>query len=160
MGRLTDDMIRLCGEISVLRGDRKAFLNELKHDVVGIQIGVASMKAGFRNAHAQMARKMKTERAGFIFNLERTVAGLKNAVAGIRKEFAVDITGARREWSGPSPSERRAREEAERRRMEAERKVAGETEQKRSDTEGSKGLGKEEEKKKARSTLTNRRKTR
>ena len=106
MGNLTSDMTRLCGEISAWRGAREAFLKELVD-------GVKQMQAGFRHAHAEMARKTKAERKAF-------VSGLKKTVFGMRKEFATDIAGAHRAWFGPPPTERKAMELKEQRRAEAE----------------------------------------
>jgi len=86
MGNLTSDMTRLCGEISALHGAREAFLKDL-------QGAVSGMQAGFRNAHAEMARKTKTERVAFISSLKKTVSGM-------RTEFMADIAGAHRAWFG------------------------------------------------------------
>jgi hypothetical protein len=86
MGILTSDMIRVCGEINALRDAREALLKELVN-------GVKQMQAGFRHAHAEMATKTKAGRVAFVSSLKKTVSGL-------RKEFATDIAGARRAWSG------------------------------------------------------------
>jgi hypothetical protein len=86
MGRLTDDMTRLCGEIVSLRGARKSFVKDLCHDV-------ATMKAAFRRAHKELSRANKAERA-------MAFADLKKTVAGLRHDFAADLEGARRAWAG------------------------------------------------------------
>jgi hypothetical protein len=86
MGNLNSDMTRLCGEISALRGAREAFLKDL-------QDAVSGMQAGFRNAHAEMARETKAERVGFVSGLEKTVFDM-------RKDFATDLAGAHRAWFG------------------------------------------------------------
>jgi len=79
MGRLTDDMTRLCGEIVSLRGARKAFVKDLSHST-------AALMANFHRAHQDMARKTKAER--------------RAAVAHLRKTMAADLEGARRAWAG------------------------------------------------------------
>ncbi len=86
MGNLSSDMTRLCGEINALHGAREAFLK-------GLQDAVSGMQTGFRNAHAEMARKTKTERVAFVSSLKKTVSGM-------RTEFVADIAGARQAWFG------------------------------------------------------------
>ena len=142
MGPLTESMTRLCGEIVTLRGARLTFVRDLGQDV-------AAMKAGFRQAHAEMGRRTKAERQGFVKVLGHEVASLmtgfhrahkamarqtkaerraavnhlKKTVGGMRREFALDLAGAHRVWFGPSPAERRAKAEAERHaKAEAESK--------------------------------------
>jgi hypothetical protein len=100
MGRLTEDMTQLCGEIHALRHARKAFINDLKQGMTATQAGVAAMRNSFRNARAEMARMTRVERAEFIFNLEKAVASLKKKVAVLRQEFAMDIKSAHQSWSG------------------------------------------------------------
>ena len=93
------------------------------------------MKADFRRAHADMARRTKAERQGFVKTLGDEVASLmagfhrahkamarqtkaerraavnhlKKTVGGMRREFALDLAGAHRVWCGPTPAERRAK---------------------------------------------------
>jgi len=86
MGVLTDDMTRLSGEIAQLHGSLEAFVGDLK-------TGVVAMKADFRKAHRQMAKKTGAERAAFVSDLVKKVAGL-------RSEFAADIAGAHQAWFG------------------------------------------------------------
>jgi len=71
MGRLTDEMTRLCGEIVALHKARKGFIKDLTHNV-------AAMKANFRRAHAER----------------------RAAVAHLKKTVAADLEGARRAWAG------------------------------------------------------------
>jgi hypothetical protein len=139
-------MTRLCGEIVALRGARLTFVRDLGQDV-------AAMKADFRRAHFEMARRTKAERQGFVKALGHEVASLmagfhrahkamarqtkaerraavnhlKKTVGGMRREFALDLAGAHRVWCGPTPAERRAQAEAERHaKAEAESKRARE----------------------------------
>lgn len=86
MGRLTEEMTRLCGEIVALRGARKGFVKDLTHNV-------ATMKATFRRAHNEMARKTKAERRAAMAHLKKTVGDMRHA-------FAADLDGARRAWAG------------------------------------------------------------
>jgi len=86
MGVLTNDMTRLSGEIAELHGSLEAFVGDL-------ETGVAAMKADFRKAHRQMAKKTAAERAEFVSDLVEKVAGLRN-------EFAEDIAGAHQAWFG------------------------------------------------------------
>ena len=128
MGTLTESMTRLCGEIVALRGARLTFVRDLGQDV-------AAMKADFRRAHFEMARRTKAERQGFVRVLGLEVASLmagfhrahkamarqtkaerraavnhlKKTVGGIRREFSLDLAGAHRVWFGPSPAELQAK---------------------------------------------------
>jgi hypothetical protein len=117
MGILTDDMTRLCGEISASRGAREVFLKDLRYVV-------SEMQTGFRLAHAEMARETKAERVGFVSGLEKTVFDM-------RKDFATDLAGARQAWFGPPPAERMAKELKEQRRAEAEARKRKEEEERR-----------------------------
>jgi hypothetical protein len=86
MGRLTEEMTRLCGEIVALRGARKGFVKDLTNNV-------AAMKANFRRAHNDMAKKTRTERRAAMAHLKKTVGDMRHA-------FAADLEGARRAWAG------------------------------------------------------------
>jgi hypothetical protein len=86
MGRFTDEMTRLCGEIVTLRGARRTFVKDLTRHT-------AAMRAGFRRAHHEMAKKSKAERRAAVAHLKKTVAHMRHA-------FAADLQGARRVWAG------------------------------------------------------------
>lgn len=124
MGMLTDDMTRLCGEISALRGAREELMMDLAHGAKDLKDAVSGMQAGFRNARAQMARKTKAERVAFVSSLKKTVSGM-------RKGSTADIAGARRVLFGPIPAERMAKELKEQRRAEAEARKRKEEEERR-----------------------------
>ena len=145
MGTLTESMTRLCGEIVALRGARLTFVRDLGQDV-------AALKADFRRAHNDMARRTKAERQGFVKALGHEVASLmagfhrahkamarqtkaerraavnhlKKTVGGMRREFSLDLAGAHRVWFGPSPAELQAKAAARAQRAEAESKRARE----------------------------------
>ena len=93
MGRLTDDMTRLVGEIHAGRDDRGRLMRDLKHGTVEMKRAVAGMQARFGSAHADMAQRQQRMLHGFVSDLRATVAG-------VRKEFAADLAGARRVWFG------------------------------------------------------------
>ena len=127
MGSLTESMTRLCREIVGLRGARLTFIHDLGQNV-------AEMQANLRRDHSEMARRTKAERQIFVKDLGQEVETLlqgfhrahksmarktkaerlaavkqiKVCVGGMCQEFAQDLAGARRAWSGPSPAERRA----------------------------------------------------
>jgi hypothetical protein len=135
---LTESMTRLCGEIVAWRRARLGFVRDLSQKV-------ASMKASFRLAHTEMARRSKAERQDFVLALGHGVASLragfrrahkdmahktraerraatnrlKKTVSARRREFALDLAGAHRIWFGPSPAELKAKVEADRRAREA-----------------------------------------
>ncbi len=86
MGRLTDDLTRLVGEIHTGRADRARTIRDLKH-------ATAEMQTGFRSARADMARSQQRMLRDF-------VSGLRATVAGVRKEFAAENASAHRAWFG------------------------------------------------------------
>jgi hypothetical protein len=86
IGTLTNDMIRLCGEIGALHESRVQGIQDLKQTV-------SEMRAGFRDAHAAMADQTKT-------NLRDFVANVQGAVTAFREELLGDIAGAHRAWRG------------------------------------------------------------
>ena len=86
MGRFTDEMTRLVGEIVAVRSARKGCVKDLTHNT-------AALMANFHRAHKDMARKTKAERRA-------AVAHLKKSVGAMRHAFAADLDGARRAWAG------------------------------------------------------------
>ncbi|MGA9176769.1 MAG: hypothetical protein WBZ05_05955 [Desulfobacterales bacterium] len=170
MGRLTDDMTRLCGEIGDLRSSREGFISDLRHGISELKAGakkmqsgfrseheemsrnmkdnlgtfvsdlkskvsdmqsgfcseheemsrnmkdnlgtfvsdlkgkVSDMQSGFRKTHTKMAEKTKGERERFLSELGQSLNVLRQEIAGFRREFAVDIAGARRAWFGHFPA--------------------------------------------------------
>ncbi len=71
MGRITDDMTRLAGEIRAGHAARVSFVKDLKREV-------AAMREGFRRQNKERAR----------------------TVMALRHEVAADLAGARRAWAG------------------------------------------------------------
>jgi hypothetical protein len=70
MGRLTDDMTRLVGEIKAGHAERVSFVKDMRQEVV-------SMREGFCRANQERVREVK----------------------GLRQEVAADLGGARRAWA-------------------------------------------------------------
>ncbi len=93
MGRMTDDVTRLVGEIRASRDDRGRMMQDLRHVTADMKRAVAAMQTGFRSDHADMTRRQQRMLHGF-------VSGLKTKVATLRKEFANDLAGARKAWAG------------------------------------------------------------
>ncbi len=126
MGILTDDMTRLVGEIVDLRRGRGAFMKDLARETKEMEDSVSVMRAGFLKSHGGMARRLKANLKAFNRNLKSSVknmeagfnkahsamarktraerqafvADLNEAGAGLRQEFASDLSGARRAWQG------------------------------------------------------------
>ena len=133
MGKLTDDMTRLRGEIETLRGARAALLQEMARDARGLTTAVSAMQAYFAAAHTAMAKKTSGEREAFVaamidevnsllgeFSRDRNdmarkgrhdrevfLSEMRRQVTGLRKETADDLMGARLAWRGESPGKSR-----------------------------------------------------
>jgi len=116
MGPITEATTRLVGEIKAGHAARLSFVKDLKREV-------AAMREGFRRANDARVREVAALLAGF----RREHKERARTVMALRQEVAADLAGAHRAWFGPSPAERRAREQAERERRaqeEAERRHA------------------------------------
>ncbi len=129
MGKLTDDMTRLHGEIETLRGAREALLQEVARDARELTTSVSAMLAYFAAAQTAMAKKTSGEREAFVaamidevksllgaFSRDRAdmarkgrhdrgafLSEMRRQVTGMCKETADDLTGARLAWRGRSP---------------------------------------------------------
>jgi len=86
MGRFTEEMTRLCGEIVALRRVRKSFVKDLTYNT-------ANLIGNFHRSREEMARKTKAERLEAVAHLQKTVGAMRHA-------FAADLKGARRAWAG------------------------------------------------------------
>ena len=152
MGRLTEDMTNLRGEIDALHNGRVEFIAGLKQNVF-------ELKAGFNSNHAEMAAKLRDDldefvselkndvvelKAGFNSNhaemagelrdgLETFVSDLKGSVADLRQEAADDIAGAHKAWFGPSPAEPKVIVETRARAVDKEEPRAAEEPQRQED---------------------------
>lgn len=93
MGRLTDDMTRLVGEIHAGRGERGRLVQDLRQATTDMKRTVAAMQARFHAAHADTAAR---QRRGF----REFVGGLRSTVTSLRNGFANDLAGAHNAWLG------------------------------------------------------------
>ncbi len=131
MGNLTDDMTRLRGEVDALRGARGAMMNDLTRGARDLTMAVAAMRTGFTSAHAAMAKQTRGKRETFVdaviaevnsllgeFSRDRNdmarkgrdnrrtfLSKMRGQVAGMCKEMADDMMGARLAWRGERPGE-------------------------------------------------------
>ena len=85
---ITNDITRLCGEIVALREARGAMMRRLAREHMDRSQSVFQFRAHTRSAHAEMAKRTKTERLAFLRNWQR--------------ELQNDLAGARRAWAGAS----------------------------------------------------------
>jgi len=106
MGVLTDDMTRLRAEATAMRSERQALLGALHRGTADLQKAVGGMMEGFRQAQHKMAEETHAECAAFLEGVENAVTDLQKTVGGLRKEFAADVQGARRAWTGQGASSR------------------------------------------------------
>jgi predicted flap endonuclease-1-like 5' DNA nuclease len=83
------------------KADRVAFLSRLKDEVAGMQ-------RDFRNHQARMTREINTDLSAFLSGVRDFVSGLKATVGNLRQDFAADIAGARKAWSGGFSTKARA----------------------------------------------------
>ena len=100
MGVLTSDMRRLRGQIDAAHGERESLMHNLARGTSQLKRDVGTMLTGFQAANLQMARRTHNECASFLAGVDKAVNHIRFTVAGLRKEFASDIQGARRAWDG------------------------------------------------------------
>lgn len=93
MGRLTDDITRLVGEIHAGRGERERLVQDLRHATAEMKRTVAAMQARFHAAHADTAARKRRW-------LREFVGGLRSTVTSLRNGFANDLSGAHNAWVG------------------------------------------------------------
>jgi predicted flap endonuclease-1-like 5' DNA nuclease len=82
------------------KAERGAFVSGLKEEV-------ARMQHAFRDAQARMSRETKSDLSVFLSGVRDFVSGMKATVNNLQQDFATDIAGARKAWSGVSPAKRR-----------------------------------------------------
>lgn len=76
MGTLTEDINRLCEEITALKGARRDFMANVTKQTEAMKSDVASMRAGIRESHARMAAGTRAEQKKFVSNLVADVSGM------------------------------------------------------------------------------------
>jgi hypothetical protein len=100
IGSLTNDMIRLCGEISVLHENREVLRSNLALGREKLKDTVSQMQADLRHAHREMANTSKAELGDFVANVKDAVLQVTRKVAAFREDILGDMAGARRAWCG------------------------------------------------------------
>jgi len=93
MGKLLDDMTRLSGEITELRGTRRAFRGELAEGTRNRAKEVVEMCADFADTHTRTAERIRVGRLAFL-------KSLKQSVSDQQHDMRADLAGARRVWAG------------------------------------------------------------
>lgn len=91
MGRLTEDMTRLCGEIQTLRANREDLKKEVAAETRARQVEVIGSCAAFAEALARKANGAHQMRMAFLGNLKHSVAA---QTRGVRE----DLESVRRVW--------------------------------------------------------------
>ncbi len=128
MGKLTDDLRRLRGEIEILRSSRAVLVQDLAQGANHLTDTVATMISNFAADHIKRATKAKGERKTFVFSMSREVdtmledfckiredgarmgrenrgrflLDLRTQVDDLRKGTADDLTGAHLAWRSSS----------------------------------------------------------
>lgn len=97
---LTNDITRLCGEITALRDSRAVLRTNLAQGREDREGTVSQMLADFRNTRKDVAERTQTELRNFVGTVKDAVTELKQGVAVFQEEFLGDLTGARRAWCG------------------------------------------------------------
>lgn len=98
MGKLTDDISRLCGEIETLRDSRKVFGSQLDKETKEMKTGVSTMRSGFRKDHKNMSVRTKADRVKFVSSLDAEVSGFLNAFDKAHAEMAANTKKANVEF--------------------------------------------------------------
>lgn len=106
------------------KGELRAFISDVKKGVDGLRKDVSQMQARFQEERSTMAGETKADLLEFVSGINGFVSDLKETVKGLRQEFAFDLEGARRAWSGASPTERGAMEEAKFKAVKEEKQKA------------------------------------
>ena len=91
MGRLTEDMTRLCEEIQTLRADRADLKKEVAEETKARQVEVLGSCAAFAEALARKAKGAHQTRMTFLGDLQHTVAAQTRSVRE-------DLESVRRVW--------------------------------------------------------------
>ncbi|MBZ5560886.1 MAG: hypothetical protein LAP13_00540 [Acidobacteriia bacterium] len=93
MGRLTEDMRRLCDEIQTLHGSRQALKGQLASGHANRQEEVSEMCAQFSEMQTRVAQQARRARLAFLSNL-------RHLVAELRQQTQVDLAVVRFAWAG------------------------------------------------------------
>lgn len=95
MGTLTQDMTRLCSEITGLHESREALVKDLAAATQDAKNQVSAMRKGFRKAHSDMAARMRADQAKFVSTLEANVFGMLKGFDKAHQDMATKTRRAR-----------------------------------------------------------------
>jgi len=95
---LTNDMVRLCGEIAALREGRAVLRGNLADGRNDLKDAVTQMQSDLRSARADMASETKAKLHDFVSSVQDAVVSLKEGISAVREQNLGDIAGARRAW--------------------------------------------------------------
>ena len=123
INNLTDGMIRLLEEISTLRRKRAGATYDLALGRVKLGHTVSELIAGFQRDREQMREKTRAEVSECASSVKEAVAGLRQDAVRLRAEFASDITGARKAWSGSNAEHAHIRGKVQKRSHQAQSKT-------------------------------------
>ncbi len=93
MGRLTEDMRRLCDEIQTLRGTRQALRTQLASGQQARREDVSELRSVFSETRIRVAEQARRTRLVFLSNL-------RHLVAELRQQTQVDLAVVRFAWAG------------------------------------------------------------
>lgn len=99
MGRVSNDMTRLCGEIAAMASVRDALMHDLSRTTNTRRAAVADLLSSFSDARSELARKTKADLAKFQSGVQRSVRRLRHEVNNKVGEFRADMAGAKQAWS-------------------------------------------------------------
>jgi len=91
VGKLTDEMTRLCEEIQMLRTEREDLKKELEDETKARQVDVLGSCAAFADALDRKAKGARQSRMNFLNDLRHSVTEQKRAVRS-------DLEMVRRVW--------------------------------------------------------------
>jgi len=93
VGKLAEDVTRLCGERRTLRANRQALRKELEDGAKDRQRDIFELCADFAETRARMAKRTLENRLGFLNRLKRSVDDQK-------REMRADLAVSRCAWAG------------------------------------------------------------
>jgi len=146
MDLFSDDRAKMAGNmkdsLKAFMAETEAYVSNLKNDVAdmqdnfrndhadmagklkknlrmfaaGIKSTVSDLEKQFRDEHIEMTGKAGAERQMFFSNVKQSLADLKLKTTDLLQDISDDLAGARRAWSGttPTPSRKRTAEKVPR----------------------------------------------
>jgi len=95
MGKLAEDVTRLCGEMRTLRENRQALRRDLEEGTKDLQRHVFELCTDFAESRLRMAKRTLENRLAFLKDLKRNVHDQK-------REVRADLAVSRCAWAGRS----------------------------------------------------------